>query len=366
MNNSNTNEAEQTQSVQPFLRVQVCGGDYIPMLVSICSPLDCCEGWELSGGNVWICKDGFSVTPLLFLAHVRTVEKQSCAALSPRNSNQSMSPQRVASLNTGQDAFICKAAYFSAWCSQLIAHPSRCCSPFSSRHVSYARTHAHKPGNTMQVPTGIWLPNKTTIHRSDQCFQGCSSSRLRKMGDNAALGIWAADERAEKAGECLMRRQGQSEKEGDEISLLYNLSVEGKNTHHLHPGFTGPTRPRQRTSQSVWKAAWTAITSAKQQASTFLHLTFGTAFLRNSHAQVSRSPQTAGASGDLEEANYLILYRWLTHKAHCWQPTLTPSSQPCTTAPWLRWADPQYGHVWTFSLQLLCFFPLWETVSGPI
>lgn len=207
MNNSNTNEAEQTQSVQPFLRVQVCGGDYIPMLVSICSPLDCCEGWELSGGSVWICKDGFSVTPLLFLAHVRTVEKQSCAALSPGNSNQSMSLQRVASLNTGQDTFICRAAYFSAWCSQLIAHPSRCCSPFSSRHVSYARTHAHKPGNTMQVPTGIWLPNKTTIHRSDQCFQGCSSSRLRKMGDNAA-----------QESELLTREQ-----EG-----LVNVSWEGK------------------------------------------------------------------------------------------------------------------------------------------
>lgn len=38
--------------VQPLLRVQVCGGDYIPMLVSISSPLDWCEGWELSGGNM--------------------------------------------------------------------------------------------------------------------------------------------------------------------------------------------------------------------------------------------------------------------------------------------------------------------------
>lgn len=49
------------------------------------------------------------------------------------------------------------------------------------------------------------------------------------MGDSATLGIWAAGERAGRLMECLMGMQGQSEKEGGEISLLYNLSAEGKN-----------------------------------------------------------------------------------------------------------------------------------------
>lgn len=73
--------------VQPLLRVQVCGGDYIPMLVSISSPLGWCEGWELSGGNMWICKDGFSVAPLLFLAHVEGMwaqQKKSPVPSSPQ------------------------------------------------------------------------------------------------------------------------------------------------------------------------------------------------------------------------------------------------------------------------------------------
>lgn len=67
---------QRKREVQPLLYMLGCGGVSFPLLASISSPLDWCEGWELSGGNMWICTGEFSVAPLLFPAHGKGTRAQ--------------------------------------------------------------------------------------------------------------------------------------------------------------------------------------------------------------------------------------------------------------------------------------------------
>lgn len=157
--------------------------NFFAMLAFISSPSGWCEGWELSGGKMWVCKDGLSVAPLLSPAYVegtREWQKTSCVLPSPR-------ALRAVRPKHWTRRFLVQGCLFQSL-AQLLARSLLLTTlqPFLyPRQASCAGTHVHRSGVTC-----IWLHDKSNSNHPGESFLGDTVAPVqRKQGQHCSRNL---------------------------------------------------------------------------------------------------------------------------------------------------------------------------------